>query len=358
MTPLKKYFFVLAFIFSVSFLWSQSGYTYCDWDKIKFDLKYTPAEGDTAIIFVSTRNFFPDKTQFFDYDFDTTHTLHYFNIYFNHNNWVCVKRKNLEEAYEKTIKSKDIVVYGEGMGKTFPANIDRATRFTRLYNVTTIMFDWPTFRPFLSGGKNYRTARYESVEVSKCLAKLFVDLDKLHSSGATGVVNTSLLLHSLGNRLLKDAVTHHFITTQGKLFDNIILNAACVKTFRHKSWVQKLNIQREIYITKNNHDRTLLLAGIAGLSKQLGRHSGWCKAKNAVYLNFSKVLIHDHNYFLMNHVFRQNPQIKTVFDDLFHGRIMSFDDQKKFRKRKNGRVITLKALPVSQDGDISFSISG
>lgn len=358
MSAFSKYSLLLTFLFILSDTEAQSGYTYCDWDKIKLDQAFVPTEADTAIIFVSTRNFSPDKSEFFDYDLDTTHTLHYFNIYFNHNRWTCVKRESLEEAYKSAIKSNDIVVYGEGMGKTFPSNIDRATRFTRLYNVTTIMFDWPTFRPYLNGGKNYKTARHESVEVSKCLANVFVDLDRLRSSGATGYVKMSLVLHSLGNRLLKDVVQHHFINVNGKLFDNIILNAACVKTFLHRNWVQKLNIQREIYITKNNHDRTLLLAGIADLRKQLGRHSGWLKANNAVYLNFSQVLVHDHNYFLMHYVFKENPQLKTVYDDIFHGRNPSFDDHKTFKKRKSGRIITLKKPFVSQDGDISFSISG
>jgi hypothetical protein len=351
-----KYFYVIIFFGLLSLTKAQSGFTHCDWDKIKFDPSFVPTENDTAIIFVSVRNFYPDKTEFCDYDCDPTNALHYFNIYFNHNQWVCIKRNNLAEAYESVKKGNDIVVYGEGMGKTFPANIDRATRFTRLYNVTTIMFDWPTFRPYLSGGKNYKTSRHESRSVSRSLAKLFSDLDKLHSSGLMGRIKISLLLHSMGNRLMKEAASHNYIDVKGPLFDNVILNAACVKTFMHKKWVQKMNFQKQIYITKNNHDRTLLLAGIAGLSKQLGRHSGWFKAKNAVYLNFSNVLVHDHNYFLMNYLFKENPDIKVVFDDLFHGKNPSFDDFKKFRKGKNGRKITFRK-PFRQEGDISFGIS-
>ena len=339
MNSCKKYFLVL-FLFSILTSKAQSGYTYCDWDRIKLDAKYVPAETDTAIVFASVRNYYSAKTEFFDYDLDTSHTLHYFTIYFNHNNWICVPKKDLNEALYSAAKNKDIVIYSEGMGKDFTANLDRATRFTRLYNVVTVMFDWPTYRPYLSGGKNYKLARRQSKEAARSLAKLFNEMDKYKSVNNLENVKMSLLFHSLGNRLIKDAVKNNYIEVKTKLFDNVILNAACVKTLLHKKWVQKLNIQKGIYITKNNHDRTLLLAGIAGLRKQLGRHSGWFRAKNAVYLNFSKVLVHDHNYFLMNNVFRSHPNIKTLYNDMFHGKPILFDDEKKFEQRKKN-VITL-----------------
>lgn len=355
--PLKKYYFVIVLFASFLNIKAQfGGYTGCDWDKIKFDTSYVPTANDTAVIFVSTRNFFPDKKQFFDYDFDTTHTLHYSNIYFKGNKWICVKRNSLEEAFNGTIKTKDIVVYGEGMGKTFPSNIDRATRFTRLYNVTTIMFDWPTYRPFLTGGKNYKTARVQSMEVSKSMVRLFNDLDRLRSSGATGDVKLSLLLHSLGNRLIKAAAKHNFIQVKGKLFDNIVLNAPCINKRGHKEWMEKLKIQDHIYITRNNRDKTLILAGTLAFSKQLGRHFGLRKANNATYINFSKVLYREHNYFLMTNVLKEHPGLKVLYAELFHGKKPTFDDPKKFTKKDNGRLIILHEPHVSQDGDIGISI--
>ncbi len=353
----KKYFPALVFLFLFTGLHSQSGgYTFCDWEDIKFDPDYKPKETDTTIVFVSTRHYFPGKVEFLDYEFDTTHTLHYFNMYFNRNKWICVPKKTIEEAFENTVKSNDILVYVEGMGKTFPSNLDRATRVTRLYGVTTVMFDWPTYSPFMSGGKNYKVARMQSVEVSRSLGKLFSDLDRLRTSGVTGYVKMSLVLHSLGNRLIKDAVKRKHIGVNGKLFDNIILNAPCVSKRGHKKWMESMKIQREIYITRNNHDKTLVLAGIVALSKQMGRHFGLRKAENATYINFSKVLKREHNYFLMTNVLRAHPDIKLLYDDLFHGRNVSFDDPAKFKKRNKGKLIILREPHVSQDGDIGISI--
>src|SRR5438105_1943970 len=99
---MKNYLGILFFLFFISKARSQntmypSGYTFCDWDKIAFTPNYNPIPGDTAIIFVSTRTYFPDKEFFLSYDFDTSNTLHCFTIYFNQNKWICVPRKDLTE---------------------------------------------------------------------------------------------------------------------------------------------------------------------------------------------------------------------------------------------------------------------
>jgi hypothetical protein len=263
----------------------------------------------------------------------------------------------LEEAFVGTSKNKDIVVYGEGMGKEFSGAIDRATRLTRVYDVTTVMFDWPTYRPNLSGGKNYRKAQIQSTEVSRSLCDLFTELEKMKPVFNADSLNLSLLLHSLGNRLIKEAVMNDFINTKTKLFDNIILNAACVKMRRHRKWLEKLNIQDEIYLTRNNKDRTLLLAKLAGFTEQLGRRSALRKAKNAIYLNFSPVLEREHNYFLLTNLLAKHPDLKTIYSDIFHGKTINFGDEKKFISQKNGRVITLKGPErVTQEGDISIGV--
>ncbi|MBK7666897.1 MAG: hypothetical protein IPJ32_05780 [Sphingobacteriaceae bacterium] len=168
MRKFKKYSLLLTLFFSFTISKAQfSGYTFCNWDKITFNPKYIPTNEDTAIIFISVRDYFPDKTEFMGYELDSTPALHYFSIYFNRNKWICVPRLNLEEAFTGASKNKDMVVYGEGMGKDFTGDVDRATRLTRVYDVTTVMFDWPTYRPNLSGGKNYRKARLQSTEVAK-----------------------------------------------------------------------------------------------------------------------------------------------------------------------------------------------
>ncbi len=354
---LKKYFFgvflFLTFISKAQF----SGYTFCDWDKITLKENYVPTNEDTAIVFVSVREYFYDTSEFMGYELDKGLRPRYFTIYFHNRNWVCVPKQNLKEAFNGTDKNKDIVLYGEGMGKDFPADVDRATRLTRVYDVTTVMFDWPTYRPYMSGGKNYRKARFQSTRVSIAMCDLFNELEKIKSFVKSDSANLTLLLHSLGNRLIKEAVTNNFIKTKTKLFDDIVLNAPCVKMRRHRKWLEKLNIQEQIYLTRNNKDRTLLLAKLAGFTEQLGRRSALCKAKNAIYLNFSPVLEKEHNYFLLTGVLERHPDVKAIYSDIFHGKSINFKDEKKFINQRNGHVITLKAPErETQQGDISIGI--
>jgi hypothetical protein len=338
----KKYRLLILLSIFCSVLRSQSsGYTFCDWDKITYTVDCKVEESDTCIIFASTRNYSPSKAEFFDYDLDTSGTLHYVNVYFKGNKWYAVPRKDLDDALASSGPKKDIVVYGEGMGKDFTANVDRATRLTRLYNVRTIMFDWPTYRPYLTGGKNYYTAKRESRRVSRSLVKLFHDLESSKNSGKLEGSQLTLLLHSLGNRLIKEAVVNDYLDINTKIFNNIVLNAPCVKMRFHKAWLEKVNIQENIYITRNNHDRTLNLARVASFSKQLGMHSRWRKAENATYLNFSKILSVQHNYFLMQNVLRAHPVLKEMYAEMFHGKKLNFEDGKRYRIRKNGRVIDI-----------------
>ena len=353
----KKYF--LAVFLFVTFISKAqfSGYTFCDWDKITFKTEYTPSNEDTAIVFVSVRDYYPGKEEFMGYELDPAVTLRYFTIYFQHRKWICVPKKDLADAFAGTDKNKDIVLYGEGMGKDFTADVDRATRLTRVYNVTALMFDWPTYRPGLSGGRNYKKARIQSTEVSKVFCSLFNELEKIKPQIISDSINLTLLLHSLGNRLIKEAVTNKFISTKTKLFNSVVLNAPCVKMRRHRKWLEKVNIQDKIYLTRNNKDRTLLLAKLAGFTEQLGRRSALRKARNAVYLNFSPVLEKEHNYFLMTNVLSRRPDLKLIYSDIFHGKRLNFNDEKKFINQRNGQIITLKGPErETQQGDIGIGV--
>jgi hypothetical protein len=347
---------LLVFLLVANFLCAQKGpyldYTHCSWNKIQFVKGYLP-DADTGVVFVSTRNYFPGKDEFLSVDYDTSTTLHYFNIYFKKNSWVCVPRENLQEAMNAVSKKEHAVVFVEGFGKTFPGNVDRATRFARCYNVTTIMFDWPTFDPRYRRIKNFKMTRRNSQKVAKAFSFFLSELDEFKNK--QNFKHISIILHSMGNLLLQHSVKNNYIKLKDTLFENIVLNAACVPQRKHKQWVEKINIQQRIYITRNNHDKTLNGAKLITFRRQLGERARGPYALNATYINFSAVLDMEHNYFLYTGVLKAHPNIKAVYNDIFFGRQVIFTDKREFFIKRN--LVDMFETTLPKKGDTSLSIT-
>jgi hypothetical protein len=95
----------------------------------------------------------------------------------------------------------------------------------------------------------------------------FSDIHEKHYPAAS----VSLIFHSMGNHIIRNISQSELISYLPQhLFSNIILNAAAVRQHNHAKWLEKLNIQKRIYITINDEDFTLHGAMILRLSKQLG----------------------------------------------------------------------------------------
>lgn len=303
----------------------------------------------------STRNYFPDKDEFLDVIDDTSHALHYFTLYFKGSSWVCVPRQDLEEALQSATHRENAVVYAEGFGKTFPGNVDRATRFARAYNVTTILFDWSTYNPAYHRLRNFHKVNRSSVSAARCFAAFISDLDKFRHRHAPEFAHVSMILHSMGNLLMMHAIKNNYITVKDTVLDDLVLNAACVPQRHHKQWVEKINIQKHLYITRNNHDKTLNGAKLISFHRQLGERSRGPYAGNAVYINFSNELELEHNYFLYTGVLKQHPEVKKIYEAIFAGKEPVFSDKAKFHVNQN--LVEMQQTWLPQKGDVGFSIS-
>ncbi len=363
---MKKYFSILLFLIATAPLRSQnrtqaysssSGYTFCDWDKVSLKPEYVPIAGDTAMVFVSTRNYFPNNEFFLSYDFDATNTLHCFTIYFNQNKWICVPRKDLEHAVNQAPKGGSAVVFVEGFGKTFIGGVDRATRLARTYNVLTIYFDWPTRDPNFKQGKNYRATRKVSKLAAKPFTDFMVQMNQLKKVGKVNYAHLTLFMHSMGNLLMKYSVEKNYLDPKDTLFDNIILNAACVNHRHHKNWLEKMEVKDQIYVMQNKNDKILKGAKLISFRRQLGQFPKGAFAKNALYINYSARLDEEHNYFLFTYVLKRNPDIKKVYVSIFEGIKPVFDDEKKYKKIPTKNRIDFINTNPPKSKDIGLGIS-
>jgi hypothetical protein len=317
---------LLLFLLSFGMAFSQgtntipSGYSGCDWTKMVLNKNYTCTKEDTCIFVVSTRHYNDTLKEFVDYDYDTTGSLKYFAVYFQGAKWTAVPYSNLESLLDLKTDFKNFVVFTEGLGKTFTSGIDRATRLRRLYDIDELFFDWPTQRPYMKSGKNFRTTYTVSREVAKPYARFLEEFQSYKETHASKFKITTLMFHSMGNLVLMyDLKNDLFKNIKPGLVDNVILNAACVPQRKHAKWLSKLSFSKHTFVTINNRDRNLNGARLALFCRILGEKVKRPLAPGVHYVSFSKVLEREHNYYLIRPLLEQKPYLKKFYADIFAG---------------------------------------
>jgi hypothetical protein len=176
----------------------------------------------------------------------------------------------------------------------------------------------------------------ETINASDEVAANFViamnKLNALHENNYQSS-SVSAIFHSMGNYIIKNITNRHLLKYMPKnLFSNIILNAAAVKQENHANWVEKLTIQKRIYITFNNEDKTLKGAKLLRFANQLGLGYKGRKAVNAQYVNFSKVASTEHNLFLGKTASEKNNRyIYSFYDQAVHGKEVNFNNENAYQ---------------------------
>jgi hypothetical protein len=320
-----------------------AGYTQCTWDDIHLaDSSFKSA--DSSIVFASTRNYTPGSKEFLNYKIASDSSLHYFTIYFSSNRWIAAPRKNLSDALNG-LAPADYVVYTEGDGKTFPDNIDRSTRITRLYHTRVIVFDWASRVPTFKGGQNVRNTVRNTKSLQKQYRDLLLALKNLKAEQPAQMLHLTLFFHSLGNAVFQHSIEKFGHGDYGKnLVDNIVLNAACVNARGHKKWVEKLAFQTQVYVLYNRKDKTLRAASLLFGKRLLGCQLNRALASNTMYINMGLVASNKHNYFVILPLLKEQPGIRMLFNNLFHGGSVPLSDTRFFEKGSSGNGYTLHSF--------------
>jgi hypothetical protein len=297
-------------------------YSYCNWTNMVLNKHYIPKQNDTCLFIVSTRNYNDTLKEFVDYDYDTTGALKYFAVYFHGNQWTAVPYQSLYELLNLKKTFNDLVIFTEGLGKTFTSGTDRATKLMRMYHVDVLFFDWPTNRPYMRSGKNIKTTCYVAPKVAQPYALFLEDFQTYKQKHSAKFKTTTLFFHSMGNLLLMyDLQNDLFKNISPGLANSVVLNAACVGQTHHKEWLDKLNIADHIYITVNNKDRNLNGAKVIFLEHQLGERPQPPFSNKVRYVNFSRVLEKEHNYYIIPSLLKEKPFLKQFYADIFAGKI-------------------------------------
>ncbi len=334
------------FIFTFTILpytsFSQTFFPYDNYNgtnlKWAEDLQYK--NSDTSIIMITVRNkiggspkFFSDKSICSD-QYTTLICL------WKNPDWYIMEVASLEVALQKSGCTKEVVTFVHGDGKDFPLAINRATDIRLLFDIPVIAFDVPSLLPESNKIRNFYNSKRNYKESVDLFATYLRALGKIKENQPN--LNFVLHMHSLGNYVYMESLKQNRLNDCPVVFETILMNAAAVKQKRHRRWLEKSNIQKNIYITYNKKDHTLNGAHLITFRKQLGERLKKPLAGNAQYINFQNIANKEHNYYRNTGLFKSYPNIKQFYMDILHGELIPLEDKSRFSQRNDGKGFDIR----------------
>lgn len=313
-----KFLSVIAGLVFCVFPLQVSGNFFKDYLKDRYPVKIVakmPAGIVNEIVMVSTRNIDQKK----DFKINRGLEPHYrISIYMAglHNDTAyIIPLRNLDDISRYLNADRSFLVMVDGHGKTFGQAMERGFELSDRFSINMIVFDWPTDYFAL------RKTIYNADEVAANFVRAMRNLDEVRNAHYPNS-SVSVIFHSMGNHIIKEIGSTKLLEYMPeKLFSNIIINAAAVKQHNHAKWVEKLDIQKRVYITINERDMSLRGAAMLRMAKQLGMTYRKKAARNALYVNFNDLETNEHNLFLGRSILeKSNPGIFTFYDEVFHGK--------------------------------------
>lgn len=304
------------------------------WQRVVFE--ETPVfknsgEIDTSIVVATNRRRTNDQLRFMSEETGDGAILYFF-VYAYHGKWHALKTPDLTTAVQYTPeKNSDWVVYTEGMGKIFTAELYRGMMMTSQYKVNVIMLDYPSITTTKRALGNYLFSMANARAAYKYHVPVLEKIKQMKSSGKLGTGHLSLFFHSMGNYLAREMVKQNMTGNLcGNVWvDNIILNAACVPQRKHSDWLGRLSFARNIYIQYNPEDRTLSLPELLNKKKQLGRRVKKPVDSKAQYVNFHNKVGNGHSYFLTLRGREPiEPKVWDYYNTILHGGNINFRNGK------------------------------
>lgn len=301
-----------------------------------------PGQSENKILIISTRHFVEKSNLEIRKGIDPHFRLHYF-IATQIGDTAYVKYiPDMDSAHNQFASKKNFLIYVDGYGKNFEQTMERGFELVERFNLNLVVFDWPSDYMAL------RKAVYNATEVMAGFIISMQAFDDFHKRYFNHSL-VSVMFHSIGNHIIRNVARQKLLDQMpAKLFTNIILNAAAVPEGNHSKWVERLNIQKRIYITKNKNDFTLKGASILRITSLLGLSSKQKFALNAYYVDFSDMGTPEHNLFLgKSELESKNPDIFNFYNLAFNGKDASSEETLGFhifRPSEKSLLFSIRSL--------------
>lgn len=312
-------------------------------------------EKNSEILVITNRvtHLTTSKSPIFENTVDTSGQLKFYTVRKD-------DERNLElfEMTSSDLVSKMVTTYNNwvlfvhGDSKTFEDAVLRGFKIQELHHVNVVVFSWPSKQNRVVGSKNFRISKKhveQSLEHFSYLIHFFKHIRESHHIFFKKH-SLSLFMHSLGNYYLELFIKKKQpLKSTPIVFDNIIINAAAVSQRHHKSWVNQLQMQENIFIISNTHDFNLKgLRLFAMRGRQLGEVVRVPFSEKAYYINFTRSVGFrfptgtTHTYFI-NAIPKKSDNIRLFYTEILHGRMPDLTDEQRFEISKKHKE---KVFPV------------
>jgi hypothetical protein len=301
------------------------------WNKIRISIEDIP-EGPAKIFIITNRPYVPkaEKQEYFPNGI--AKSLTYFIAACDGDTWHFHFVSGFEEGMNAINDGRNILVFLEGHGKTLPMALDRAYQVQLRYNLSIVVFDWP------SDNRNFKGSLDA---ISRCEGNFYnflLQMKDYRRRQMNESQHLSILAHSMGNYFLNHSVERDNGLNLREVFvDNIIMNAPAIPSKGHEKAISQMAFQKRIYITSNKNDVVLRGAGVLTSSRMLGNVVVGPLAANAHYVNFSDVAGTEHSYYYGHQAFEHTlPAFYYFYNTTFQGDEVDFSEPKMFFPWKDG----------------------
>lgn len=314
-----------------------------DWDQVVVSKAPLPDGADKFLV-VTNRPYTPDdpKGRVFPNEVSEFRKVGYFVAACDGEKWMLYPVDDFLSGMEAVDNGRDILLFVHGHGKEFPSVLTRGHQIADKYDLSMIIFDWPSYN------SNFNKSLSRVRRCGENYYNLLLQLQKYRSAKLGENQGISMLLHSLGNYFLTHLVVNgNNQYLDGKIFDNIILNSAAVRSKEHGDILSQIAIQDNMYVIFNNNDKVLRGAHLLTAGKMLGNEPLEPLGIGCRYIDFTPIVGTEHTYFAGYHPFEfEIPAFDLVFDTAFHGRQINLSDPEVFTRKESQAIWTV--IPPKQ----------
>lgn len=249
---------------------------------------------------------------------------------------------------------KPLVLYVHGRGnepkKTWEDRV--LEKLEADYGVKVIMFNWdsraPVLNPFHRPVKEAHESAPQLQEVIRKLAKY----RETHPESRS--INVSLLVHSMGNLVLRKAMEDFDLPqVDGALFTNILMTGSDEDAEDHNFWIEKLSARETILVTINRNDRILRISNHPDGKTPLGLNPKLPLATNAYYLDTTGLVGKVHQLFIKG---KQHGRVAIceILTSMLHGDKPVLEVGKTIKRIEQDRIL----IPIAKQDKVDRCFQG